>query len=202
MGRTSWTSFEALKRSFTSVNLLCHYDPTKQLILKTNASDYAITGILSHEIDKKLEPVAFFSHKMLPAKLNYLRRCQRNHPCLHWPQKPGVLYDYQATQSMTGAMVWIPSWRHDYHPLEKGSSLTTAASPQNFQTLLHPGSIWVLPQLDLIGWKYLRPSSHCWKPVHMLKTMKDSSDMVNRLVGILDDARLSNSSGAITGGQA
>lgn len=29
--------------------------------------------------------------------------------------------------------------RHDYHPLEKGSSLTTTANPQNFQTLLHPG---------------------------------------------------------------
>ncbi|EAL20633.1 hypothetical protein CNBE2980 [Cryptococcus deneoformans B-3501A] len=57
--------------SFTSVNLLHHYDPTKQLILETDTSDYAIAGILSHEIDKKLGPVAFFSHKMLPAKLNY-----------------------------------------------------------------------------------------------------------------------------------
>ena len=71
MGRTSTTSFEALKKSFTSVNLLHHYDPTKQLILETDTSDYAIAGILSHEIDKKLGPVAFFSHKMLPAKLNY-----------------------------------------------------------------------------------------------------------------------------------
>ncbi|UOH82890.1 hypothetical protein LQV05_005603 [Cryptococcus neoformans] len=65
------TSFEALKKSFTSVDLLCHYDLTKQLILETDTSDYAIAGILSHEINKKLEPVAFFSHKMLPAKLNY-----------------------------------------------------------------------------------------------------------------------------------
>ena len=49
-----------------------------------------------------------------------LRRCQRNHPCLHWPQKPGVLYDYQATQSMTGAMVWIPSWLWlQYHLLTR-----------------------------------------------------------------------------------
>lgn len=38
-----------------------------------------------------------------------LQRCQRNHSCLYRPQKPGVLYDYQATQSTTGAMVWIPS---------------------------------------------------------------------------------------------
>lgn len=29
--------------------------------------------------------------------------------------------------------------RHDYHPLKKGSRLTTAANPQDFQTLLHPG---------------------------------------------------------------
>lgn len=73
------TSFEALKKSFTSVDLLRHYDPTKQLILETDASDYAIAGILSHEIDKKLEPVAFFSHKMLPAELN-----------LKVPEKPFV----------------------------------------------------------------------------------------------------------------
>lgn len=65
------TSFKALKKSFTSIDLLRHYDLTKQLILETDTPDYAIAGILSHEIDKKLEPVAFFSHKMLPAELNY-----------------------------------------------------------------------------------------------------------------------------------
>lgn len=64
------TSFKALKRSFTSIDLLPHYDPTEQLILETDTSNYAIAGILSHQIDKKFEPVAFFSHKMLPAELN------------------------------------------------------------------------------------------------------------------------------------
>lgn len=40
---------------------------------------------------------------------------------------------------MQGTKLDALTRRHDYHPLKKGSSLTTAANPQNFQTLLHPG---------------------------------------------------------------
>lgn len=174
------TSFEALKKSFTSVDLLRHYDPTKQLILETDASDYAIAGILSHEIDKKLEPVAFFSHKMLPAKLNYpihdkemlaivsafkewrhyfegareTIRVYTNHRSLEYFMTTKQLNRRQARWSELLAdfdfnIIYRPgvqdtkpdalTRRHDYHPLEKGSSLTTAANPQNFQTLLRPG---------------------------------------------------------------
>ncbi|EAL17174.1 hypothetical protein CNBN1990 [Cryptococcus deneoformans B-3501A] len=135
------TSFEALKKSFTSVDLLHHYDLTKQLILETDASDYAIAGILSHEIDKKLEPVAFFSHKMLPAELNY------------------PIHD----KEMLAIVSAFKEWRHyfegaretirvytDHRSLEyfmttkqlnrrQARCLTTAANPQNFQTLLRPG---------------------------------------------------------------
>jgi hypothetical protein len=60
-----------IKNSFTSANLLKHYDPTKQLVLETDASNFAIAGILSHEDDRRLHPIAFMSRKMLPAELNY-----------------------------------------------------------------------------------------------------------------------------------
>ena len=62
---------DTLKKAFTSADLLRHFDPDKQLVLETDASDYAIAGILSIEEDGKLSPLAFMSRKMLPAKLNY-----------------------------------------------------------------------------------------------------------------------------------
>lgn len=64
-------AFDSLKQSFTSADLLRHYDPGKQLVLETDASDYAIAGILSHEEDGKLFPIAFMSRKMVAAELNY-----------------------------------------------------------------------------------------------------------------------------------
>lgn len=64
-------AFSKLKSAFTSADLLRHYNPNRQLILETDASDYAIAGILSHEEDGRLHPIAFMSRKMLPAELNY-----------------------------------------------------------------------------------------------------------------------------------
>lgn len=174
------TSFEALKKSFTSIDLLRHYDLTKQLILETDTPDYAIAGILSHEIDKKLEPVAFFSHKMLPAELNYpihnkemlaivsafkewRHYFEGARETIHVYTDHRSLEYFMTTKQLNWQQVWWSefladfdfsiiyqpgiqgtkpdalTWRHDYHPLKKGSSLTTTANPQNFQTLLHPG---------------------------------------------------------------
>ena len=64
-------AFSSLKKAFASADLLKHFDPTKQLVLETDASDYAIAGILSQEDEGHLHPIAFMSRKMLPAELNY-----------------------------------------------------------------------------------------------------------------------------------
>lgn len=62
----------ALKAAFTSAALLKHYNPLRQLVLETDASDYAIAGILSQvHNDGRTYPIAFFSRKMTPAELNY-----------------------------------------------------------------------------------------------------------------------------------
>jgi hypothetical protein len=66
------TAFNKLKESFDSATLLAHFDPGKPLILETDASDFAIAGILSQlSSEDILKPIAFYSRKMVPAELNY-----------------------------------------------------------------------------------------------------------------------------------
>jgi RNase H-like domain found in reverse transcriptase len=59
--------------------VLQHFDPEKQIRLKTDASGFAIAGILSqlgdptesYKGDTYWHPVAFWSQKMIPAERNY-----------------------------------------------------------------------------------------------------------------------------------
>ncbi len=64
-------SFDKLKGTFTSADVLRHYNPDHLIVLETDASDFAIAGILSHEIDGILYPIAFFSRKLQAAEINY-----------------------------------------------------------------------------------------------------------------------------------
>lgn len=66
-------SFESLKTAFSSAPILVHFHPDRTTILETDASDYAVTAILSQTNPESLEihPVAFFSRTMAPAELNY-----------------------------------------------------------------------------------------------------------------------------------
>ncbi|SGY80360.1 BQ5605_C008g05368 [Microbotryum silenes-dioicae] len=62
---------DRLKQIFTSGAILCHFNPLLPSIIETDASDFAISGILSQVTDGHLRPVAFMSRKMLPAEQNY-----------------------------------------------------------------------------------------------------------------------------------
>jgi hypothetical protein len=65
-------AFELLKRAFTSAPILHHFDPALPPIVETDASDYAIAGILSVRTDNdEVHPVAFFSRTLTGAELNY-----------------------------------------------------------------------------------------------------------------------------------
>ena len=65
-------AFNSLKKAFTSIPILTHWIPDAQLIVKTNALDYALTAILSIvNKDNEVHPVAFHSHTFTVAKLNY-----------------------------------------------------------------------------------------------------------------------------------
>ena len=65
-------AFNSLKKAFISVSILTHWIPDAQLIVKTDASDYALSVILSIvNKDNDVHPVAFYSHTFTVAELNY-----------------------------------------------------------------------------------------------------------------------------------
>ena len=47
------------------------FDPTRKVILETDASDFAIGACLTQEWDGNRHPMAYFSRKMTPAEQNY-----------------------------------------------------------------------------------------------------------------------------------
>lgn len=65
-------AFETLKSAFTTAPVLAHFDPARQSVVETDASDFAIGCILSqYGDDGILHPVAFYSRKFTPAEINY-----------------------------------------------------------------------------------------------------------------------------------
>ena len=65
--------FDTLKLAFTQAPVLTHFDPVNMIVVETNASDYAIAAIISQisPDDGNLHLIAFYSHGMKPAELNY-----------------------------------------------------------------------------------------------------------------------------------
>ena len=64
--------FNSLKKAFTSAPILTHWIPDAQLIVETDASDYALAAILSVvNKDNEVHPVAFHSCTFTAAELNY-----------------------------------------------------------------------------------------------------------------------------------
>ncbi|MBW0531100.1 hypothetical protein O181_070815 [Austropuccinia psidii MF-1] len=63
--------FHQLKEAFTIAPILSHLDPSLPTIVETDASDYALGAVLSQISDSGKHPIAFDSHKLLPAELNY-----------------------------------------------------------------------------------------------------------------------------------
>jgi len=65
-------AFNSFKKAFTSAPILTHWIPNTQLIVETNASDYALAAILSIvNEDNEVHPVAFHSCTFTAAELNY-----------------------------------------------------------------------------------------------------------------------------------
>lgn len=77
LAKWNWTescqkAFDTLKNSFISAPILKHFDPTKEVFVECDASDFVSSGILSQEDDQGvLHPVAFMSKKYDPAECNY-----------------------------------------------------------------------------------------------------------------------------------
>lgn len=66
------SAFESLKQAFTTAPVLQMFDPTQSCIMETDASDFAIAGVLSQRSnDDLLHPIAFYCRKRKSAELNY-----------------------------------------------------------------------------------------------------------------------------------
>jgi len=65
-------AFETMVTAFTAAAVLRHFDHDREVIIKTDTSDYVSAGVLSQfDDDGVLHPVAYFSKKHSPAKGNY-----------------------------------------------------------------------------------------------------------------------------------
>ncbi|SPC64280.1 related to pol protein [Ustilago sp. UG-2017b] len=64
-------AFHKLIQAFTSAGVLQHFDYHLPTRLETDASDFAIAGVLKQEHEGRWHPVAFYSRKMSSAERNY-----------------------------------------------------------------------------------------------------------------------------------
>ena len=67
-------AFTKLRQAFTKALILRHFDPKCHIRIKTDASGYAISGVLSQLTLDNLDQwhlVVFYSQKMIPAKTRY-----------------------------------------------------------------------------------------------------------------------------------
>ena len=67
------STFNMLKKAFTTAPVLMHWIPGSLLIIETDVSDYALAAILSMVslTDNEVHPIAFHSHNFTPPELNY-----------------------------------------------------------------------------------------------------------------------------------
>ena len=68
---TKENTFNSVKQALSSAPVLKFADPTKQFIIESDASNFAIGAVLLQEFDGIEHPIAYFSCKMLPAEVNY-----------------------------------------------------------------------------------------------------------------------------------
>ena len=65
-------AFEELKAKFMSAPILIAFNLEKEITVETDASDYALGGVINQKgPNRKLHPVAFYSRKLTAAELNY-----------------------------------------------------------------------------------------------------------------------------------
>jgi hypothetical protein len=64
-------AFAQLKSAFSLAGFLAHWEPQRLTRVETDASNKAISGILSQQIDSQWRPVAYWSRKLTDAELRW-----------------------------------------------------------------------------------------------------------------------------------
>ena len=70
-GNAEQDAFTALKIICTTYPVLCTPDWSRQFILETDTSGYALGAVLMQEFEDGIHPIAFHSRSLLPAEKNY-----------------------------------------------------------------------------------------------------------------------------------
>ena len=87
-GGAQQDAFDGLKRALCAAPVLLIPDPSKQYVLNCDACDYAVGGTLQQDQGSGLQPVAYWSHALSGAELNYDVREKEflalKDACLHW----------------------------------------------------------------------------------------------------------------------
>ncbi|GFT38916.1 hypothetical protein TNCV_857991 [Trichonephila clavipes] len=65
------TAFQRCKQALADAALLAHPSPSAPLALHVDASDYALGGALHQVVDSELQPLAFFSRKLISSEKSY-----------------------------------------------------------------------------------------------------------------------------------
>ncbi|MBW0509402.1 hypothetical protein O181_049117 [Austropuccinia psidii MF-1] len=114
--------FDQLKEALIIAPILSHFDPSLPSIVETEASAYALGAVLSQISDSGKHPIAFDSHKRLPAERNYE---------IHYKELMGI--------------VWaLKRWRAFLLSLSSSFEvLTNHSSLQYFSIVSDRGSLFV-----------------------------------------------------------
>src|SRR6185312_15738015 len=70
-GEAQQRAFDELKAAMLSKPVLVLPDPSLPYVVTTGSSDYAVGAWISQDQGQGLQPIAFMSHKLTPAEINY-----------------------------------------------------------------------------------------------------------------------------------
>ena len=116
-GTAEQQAFDQLKERLTSAPILAHPDPSRQYVLNTDASGFAVAAVLSQEqADGSMRPIAYYSRKMEPAERKYDARNKELLAIVcavdHWrcyidgsPHSTKILTDHKGLQWLNSAPV-------------------------------------------------------------------------------------------------
>ncbi|KAH6592513.1 hypothetical protein BASA61_004537 [Batrachochytrium salamandrivorans] len=124
-------SLQALKDAFAHSDFLTHPDETRPFIVETDASDYAISGVLSQYDDTDvLRPIAFYARQMNSAERNY------------------EIYDKELLAVVDSFKHWRHFLQGGHHPLNgradplsRRHDYLSENDTSNFQRILDPKKV-------------------------------------------------------------
>ncbi|MBW0489559.1 hypothetical protein O181_029274 [Austropuccinia psidii MF-1] len=151
------SQFQILKEAFTTAPILSHFNPSLTTIVETDASDYPLGAVLSQVNDSGNHPIAFDSHKLPPAELNY---------DIHDKELLGIVWALKFWRAFLLSLSYSFEFLKDQSSLQyfmsskvltcRQSCLAEFLSKFHFSITYHLGKLATLPD-DLSCWDNMYP---------------------------------------------